>query len=96
MTAIACAYACSPSPVASSRWAALRAVRSRSAKQAPGRGSGRYSSQRRAPSSPNGRAASSRPGPSSAASSAVPAARIAAATAAVMAPVYQPGIRGPG
>ena len=87
---MACAYACSLSPVASSRCAALVAVPPSSAMHAPGRLRGRYSSHRRAASSANGRAASSRCLPSSEASSELAAARIwPASESALIIPVYQ-------
>jgi len=86
----ACAYACSFSPVASSRCAAFLAAPLSSAMHTPGRLRGRYSSHRRAASSPNGRAASSRWVPSSPARSVLAAVRICPASeSALMIPVYQ-------
>src|SRR5690348_13791746 len=88
---IACANACSLSPVASSRCAAFVAVPLNSARHAPGRLRGRYSSHRRAASSANGRAASSRCSPSSAASSDLAKARIwPASESALIIGVYHP------
>src|SRR5262249_27805934 len=88
---IACAYACSLSPVASSRCAAFVAVPLSSARHAPGRLRGRYSSHRRAASSANGRAASSRCWPSSETRSDLAAVRIwSASESALIIPVYQP------